>query len=208
MHKYCSIALILIIFTGLSIAQPENDRDSINYIEHKRQAGIVLTMAETGSGIGGFMVWPIFDNFHIGPTTNFYFLRDSRQLDLYDYYYQVPYSINKENNVYLLDLLMTIKRRFFKDDLDDSFRPFLTGAVGVIYGMNFPEYSSIRGVTKRDEFSWTLGGYIGAGTDICIGPSNLISIRAQYRIMPFPKIIGETSDHSMFEIRFEIGQRF
>jgi hypothetical protein len=201
MSKLVGIALLLIISAGLCFAQAQNETDDIESIKHKRQAGFALTMAETGSGIGGFMVWPMNDDFHIGPMLNFYFLRDSRQLDFYDPYFGVPISINKENNVYLLDFLITIKRRFFKDDLDDSFRPFLTAALGAVYGMNFPEFS-------EDLDDLTYGGFIGAGADICIGARNLVSIRAQYRIMPFAEKIGETSDHSMFELRFEIGQRF
>lgn len=198
--------ILLVLFAGTSIAQPDLSDQKVIEIKHKKQAGIVLTMAETGSGIGGFMVWPLFNNIHIGPTLDFYFLRDSRQIDLYDYYYNVPYSINKENNVYLLDFLLTAKRRFFRNSLDDSFRPFITGAVGAIYGMNFPEENPY--FKKKDEFALTLGGFFGAGVDICIGDRNLVSIRAQYRVMPFPNRIGETSDHSMFELRFELGQRF
>jgi len=108
MSHYILNGLILILFlAGFSLAQPDLSVQDAMELKHKKQAGIVLTMAETGSGIGGFMVWPIFKNLHIGPTVDFYFLRDSRQIDVYDYYYNVPYSINKENNVYLLDLLIT-----------------------------------------------------------------------------------------------------
>lgn len=198
--------IIISLIVGISLAQPALTDQNVIENKDRRQAGIVLTMAETGSAIGGFMVWPIFKNFHIGPTLDFYFLRDTRQIDLYNYYYNVPYSINKENNVYLLDFLITAKRRFFRESLDDSFRPFLTGAVGAIYGMNFPEENAY--VKKKNEFALTFGGFFGTGVDICIGDRNLISVRAQYRIMPFPTRIGETSDHSMFELRFELGQRF
>jgi hypothetical protein len=207
MSNHILKGLILIyLLIGISLAQPDLSDQDVMETKHEKQAGIVLTMAETGSGIGGFMVWPIFKNFHMGPTLDFYFLRDSRQIDIYDYYYNVPYSINKENNVYLLDFLVTAKRRFFRDSLDDSFRPFLTGAVGVIYGMNFPEENPY--FKRSDEFALTFGGFFGAGVDICVGDRNLVSVRAQYRVMPFPNRIGETSDHSMFELRFELGQRF
>jgi hypothetical protein len=200
------IFIVLIGLLSICSAQPELVTEETLKLKHKRQAGVVLAMAETGSGIGGFMVWPVFGNFHIGPTIDFFFLRDSRQIDYYDPYYNIPVSYGKENNAYLLDLLITVKRRFFRDSLDDSFRPFITGAAGFIYGMNFPE--DIPDFPRRDEFSLTFGGFFGAGVDICVGARNLVSVRAQYRVMPFTTRIGETSNHSMFELRFEIGQRF
>ena len=36
------------------------------------------------------------------------------------YYYSYPITVNKENNVYLFDFMVSIKRRFFASDLDES----------------------------------------------------------------------------------------
>jgi hypothetical protein len=190
--------LSLCFFIQIVSAQ---DFDEEIYNE-KKQGGFVFSMAETGSGLGGFFAWPLINHFHLGLTLDVFFIRDSRQLDFYDPFYG-PITINKKNNVYLFDFLVTLKRRFFAQELDDSFRPFLSVAIGPYYGMNFPEENEFP-----DEYRWALGGYVGSGVDISVDTKLFVSVRAQYRIIPFAKNLGERKNHSMFELRFEVGQRF
>jgi hypothetical protein len=195
---------VILILLGILLITPlvfGQDFDEEIYPE-KKQGGFVFSMAETGSGLGGFFAWPIINHFHLGLTLDVFFIRDSKQIDAYNIY-GYPITLNKKNNVYLFDFLVTLKRRFFAQELDDSFRPFLSAAIGPYYGMNFPENKEFP-----DEYRWALGGYVGSGVDISVDTKLFVSIRAQYRIIPFYKILGERKNHSMFELRFEIGQRF
>ena len=75
--------------------------------------------------------------------------------------------------------------------------------------MNYPEYNTdILGNPTFDQFGWALGGFLGAGVDVDASTSFFMSIRAQYRIIPFAKKIGERKNHSMFELRFEFSNRY
>ena len=194
---------VVFMMVSLSLAQLNDESED----QANNHVGFVFTMAETGSGLGGFIAWPLFGGFHIGFNLDAYFLRDANQLD-FDYY-GMPVSINKKNNVYLFDAMITLKKRLFADDLDDSFQPFITGGVGPYFGMNFPEYDvTPEGSPTFDQYAWTVGGFAGAGVDVNVNEKVFIGIRAQYRVIPFPDVIGERSDHSMFELRFEIARRF
>lgn len=175
-----------------------------------RYAGFSFTMAETGSGVGGIMAWPILTNMHLGISLGAYFLRDDDEFTYINpYYYSAPITVNKENNVYLFDFMVSLKRRFFASDLDESMRPFLSAGVGPYYGMNFPEYSQdLQGNKTVDQYAWALGGFVGAGVDVDASANYFISVRAQYRIIPFQEYIGQRQNHSMFELRFEIGNRY
>jgi hypothetical protein len=199
-----------ILITMTASAQMDIPEEYEVYYQPQKQAGFVFSMEETGSGFGGFIAWPLIKHFHFGFSLDVFFIRDAREFTYYDpYYYGYYYIVNKENNVYLFDLLITIKRRFFAQELDESFRPFISAAVGYIYGMNFPEFSrTIEGIPTSDQFASALGGFFGMGTDISAGSKFYVSVRVQYRIMPFPEIIGERSNHSMFELRLELGRRF
>ena len=201
--KYLFFLFLLISFTINVSAQSldyENEYDM-------QYAGFSFTMAETGSGLGGLMAWPIFKDTHLGISLGAYFLRDKNEFTYS--YYNYPITVNKENNVYLFDFMVSVKKRFFSSDLDETLRPFLTGAVGPYYGMNYPEYSEdIQGNKTFDQFAWTLGGFIGAGIDVDASANYFISIRAQYRLIPFQELIGERKNHSMFELRFEIANRY
>jgi hypothetical protein len=204
-----NFVFLITIFLFFAANGNAQDLDYENEYDMK-YAGFSFTMAETGSGIGGLMAWPVFENTHFGISLGAYFLRDEDELTFYDhYYYAYPITVNKENNVYLFDFMVSLKRRFFANDLDESLRPFLTAGVGPYYGMNFPEYNrDLQGNKTVDQFAWALGGFVGAGVDVDASANFFISIRAQYRIIPFLEYIGERKNHSMFELRFEIGNRY
>jgi hypothetical protein len=160
-------------------------------------------MAESGSGAGAFFSLPFGTLFHAGIALDALFLRDSKQFEYIDPYYGYTYQMNKINNVYIFDMQFTVKRRLFAEDLDDSFRPFLTGGIGPVFGMNFPEDDSLP-----DQYEWSFGGFVGGGADITFDKKYFVGIRGQYRIIPFSKRLGETKNHTMFELRIELGKRF
>jgi hypothetical protein len=203
MKSRCAKVYIILLLLALPcylFAQIEEETDKM-----QNQMGLVFTMAETGSGLGGFIAWPLIGKIHFGFNLDAYFLRDSKQID-FDYY-GTPISINKQNNVYLFDAMITLKRRFFEDDLDESFRPFISAGIGPYYGMNFPE-DTPGAPARQDEFRWTLGGFVGVGADVTVNDKVFVGIRGQYSVIPFNQVLGERSNHSMFELRFEIGRRY
>jgi hypothetical protein len=204
--KGLTIFIITLLFLSSQAvySQDSLNPDNLENLRHaKTEAGLVFTMAETGSGVGAFYAIPFASIFHVGATLNAYFLRDSKQFDYQDPYTGYIYSINNVNNVYIFDAMITLKRRLFSEDLDESFRPFLTGGFGPVYGFNNPEDDR---VANQEE--WSFGGFVGAGADVSVDKKFFISVRTQYRILPFSHRLGETKNHSMFELRFEIGRRF
>ena len=174
------------------------------------QAGIALTMAESGSGVGGFYSLSVFKDIQLGAGLDVYFIRDSKEISVpisYTSQYPIYVTLNKVNNVYLFDLTVFFKYRMFVNTMDESFRPFISAGAGPIYGINYPEVEFAP--EKKDEFAWAMGGVIGIGADINVsGPKAFLGIKAQYRFIPFKENIGERENHSMFELRFEIGGRF
>ncbi len=202
MSSMITIILVLLVVPYHLMAQSDDKK-----VDLRNQIGLIFTMAETGSGLGGFIAWPFIGKLHLGFNLDAYFLRDSKQIDFE--YFGTPVSINKQNNVYLFDAMITLKRRFFEDDLDESFRPFISGGIGPYFGMNFPENDPTPGSEPlSDEYRWTLGGFVGVGVDVTVNEKVFVGIRGQYRIIPFEEKLGERNNHSMFELRFEIGRRY
>ena len=202
--------IILLLIPILSFAQFEDyieDDSKPTVMSHR---GFAYSLLETGSGLGFFYELPSANFFHFGAVFDAFMLRDNAQLEYYDPFYDVPRSYGKLNNVFLLDLMVSVKKRMFQNSLHDSFRPFITAAVGPVYGMNFREFNRNpqTGEKLRDQFGWTLGGLIGAGIDADVDGNYFFGFRFQYRILPFGKTIGERKDHSMVDLRLEVGQRF
>lgn len=205
--KYKLIVIMLIISLGVS-AQTYVD-EFTDDADVQRETGVAIAMAEYGTSFGGFISWPVAKTLHFGIGLDAYFLRDTGEFEFYDPYYGQYFQIGKENNVYIFNLTVGIKKRFFGDVMDESLRPFLTAGIGPVYGMNFPEFSrDPEGNKNYDQFAWTLGGYAGLGADISTTGSFFVSTRIHYRVIPFPEEIGERKNQSMVELRFEVGKRF
>lgn len=168
-----------------------------------KQAGFAFSVIESGTGIGGFYNWPLKNFFHIGLAANVFMLRDKGQIDIYDPYTGYPITIGKNNNVYLLDFLFSVKKRLFPRDIDDNLRPYLSLTVGPVYGMNFPENPN-----AKDEFSLSVNVAGAMGVEVLLNENYLFGMRLQYRYMKFGRKIGEKKDHSTVDVRIEIGKVF
>jgi len=205
-----TLFIFVIIIPLFSFAQFEEfiENDPEPTVMHHR--GLAYSLLETGSGLGLFYELPTVNYFHFGLAFDAFMLRDNGQIDYYDYQFGVPRSIGKINNVFLLDLMLTVKKRLFENTLHDSFRPFVTAAIGPVYGMNYREFNTKPFTDEKlsDQFGWTLGGILGAGIDADVDGTYFFGLRVQYRVMPFHKMIGEAKDHSMVDLRLEVGQRF
>jgi len=165
------------------------------------QTGAAFSVIENGTGIGGFYEMPIgwFTNF--GAALNFFFLRDSKQVEYIDPYYGYHMTIGRENNVYLFEWMFTLKKRLLAREIDDNFRPFIFVGAGPVYGMNFPEKKSFP-----KQYRWAFNAAAAAGVDVAMRGNYLFGIRLQYRYMKFNGMLGETNDHSTMDIRIELGK--
>ena len=166
-----------------------------------KQGGVAFSVVELGTGLGGFYSIPLKGFYHVGVASDFFLLRDENQIDMVDPWTGMPITINKQNNAYVLDLMLSLKKRLFAYKIDDSLRPFLAAGLGPMYGINFPEDKR-----KKDEFRWALSGYGEVGVDIALESNYFLGLRLQYRVIKFNKPFTGKRDHSTFDIRIEIGK--
>jgi len=170
------------------------------------QWGGAFSVVESGSGLGVFYAKALKNFYHIGVTFDAFMLRDSKQFEYYSYVYQTYVTGNKQNNVYIFDLLFTVKKRLLVHSIDDQFRPFVALNIGPVFGMNFPE--STNEVKVRNEYEWAANVALAAGADVALDGNYLLGLRLQYRFMKFTDILGERQNHSMFDVRLEFGKLF
>jgi len=200
------IILIIIIFTlpfhVYGQFEEYLQEDSEPNVE--KQWGGAFSVIESGSGLGVFYAVPLQNFYHIGLTFNAFMLRDNKQYDYYDPYY--GYYTNRQNNVYLFDLMVTVKKRLMAHSIDDQFRPFLAISAGPVFGMNFPE--STNPDISENQYEWSASGAAAAGVDVALEGNYMIGMRLQYRFMKFTDTLGEQRDHSMFDVRLEFGKLF
>lgn len=176
---------------------------------HSDEYGAGITVAMSGFGLGGYYRFALPNFFFVGANLDLYMMRDEKQLDYYDPYWQVYVERNKQNRLFVIPLAVELKKRLFQDNIEENFRPYIIGMGGLTFGMNFPKdyYRNGQKISRDNEYQTTFNFAIGAGIDFTTRDAYYLSIRPQYRINYFPTQIAGKKNHSNFEIRLEIGKR-
>ncbi|MEJ2543504.1 MAG: hypothetical protein P8Y99_05505 [Calditrichaceae bacterium] len=200
------ILLIILSLPLFSFGQYEKYLQESPEPSSESQWGGAFSVVESGSGLGVFYAKPLKNFYHIGVAFDAFMLRDSKQFEYYSYAYQTYLTGNKQNNVYVFDLLFTIKKRLLAHAIDDQFRPFIALNIGPVFGMNFPEATNEAKV--ENEFEWAANVALAAGADVALDGNYMLGLRLQYRFMKFTDILGERQNHSMFDVRLEFGKLF
>lgn len=197
------LASILLFLPALVLAQFEQYIQQDPEPTAQAQFGGAFSILESGSGIGGFYELPLPGFMSAGVAGHFYIMRDNGQVTINDPYTGYPVELGKKNNVFLFDLGLTLKKRLFTYEIDDQFRPFVSAAVGPVYGMNFPESSQ-----AKDQYSWAVSGALAAGVDILLDTGYMMGFQLQYRFMNFQKQLGEINqgNYNTLDMRIEIGK--
>ncbi len=177
--------------------------------QHGTEYGLGFTLAMGGFGLGGYyrLALPAFSG--LGVSADFYMMRDDKEYEIYDPYYNYYYQLNKINRLFFIPLHVEYKKRFFTNDIEDNFRPFLVAGGGGVLGMNFPRKTLVEGgdYPRKNEFRFTVDFFVGVGVDITTNENYYFSIRPQIRFVQFPQSIAGERNHSTFEIRLELGKR-
>jgi len=207
--RYVVLFLMLVLIPLPAFSQLDKYLDKDPEPTIMNQWGVAFSVLEGGTGIGGFIETPLKsfaslplgDFVHIGVTADIFFIRDSKEFQYSDGYN--VYVFNRQNNVYMGDLLLTLRKRLFARQLHDSFQPFVMLSAGGIYGVNFPEDKTRP---MEQAFAVTVAG--AAGVNAVVDKVYLFGIRLQYRYMKFDRTVGETKNHSTLDLRLELGRRF
>ncbi|MEW6509933.1 MAG: hypothetical protein AB1428_03125 [Bacteroidota bacterium] len=120
--------------------------------------------------------------------------KDEREFEIYDPYFQVSYVPGKLNRFLVLPLMVGVQYRLFREDIMDSFRPYINAAAGptMIYMMPFVELTpnadgSVSG--RQVEFfrsigkgspHYTAAAYVGFGANFGTDKTNVFGVNFRY----------------------------
>ncbi len=119
--------------------------------------------------------------------------KDNREVEQFDPYYQVSYVPGKLNRFMVLPLMFGIQYRLFREDIVETFRPYVTAAAGpaMIYEMPYVEFTqdaSGMGTNQVDFFKaigrghpyYTASAYVGFGANFGTEQSNVFGVNFRY----------------------------
>jgi hypothetical protein len=151
--------------------------------------GLNIMVSNDGFGLGGFYRHEFtqdlagFMEFSISEA------KDDQEVEMYNYYTGVTYSPGKLNRFLVIPLIFGAQYRLFREDITDTFRPYLVGGIGptMVYVM---PYVKLQGdVAEQVDFfkaigmghpQYGLGSYIGAGAMFGSDKSNVFGLSFRY----------------------------
>lgn len=164
-----------------------------NSSEKSSVFGADIFFSKTGYGFGIFWEKKINKSFTLNAKFFGSVVKNTDELERYDYNRQIYVVVDKINRIFMTPLLVEGKYNLFVDDITNSFRPFLSLAVGpaFVYKMPYRENSDVNGAyvdffsaAGDTEFYTRFAAAVGTGFSFAFGKSHT-SLNIEYYFIPF-----------------------
>ncbi|MBK7257041.1 MAG: hypothetical protein IPI01_04390 [Ignavibacteriae bacterium] len=122
--------------------------------------------------------------------------KDEREFEYIDPYYGVSYTPGKLNRFLVIPLMVGVQYRLFREDIVDTFRPYINAGAGpaMIYQMPYMDFIDRGDGVKTEEQveffksigrghpQYTAGGFIGFGSNFGTERSNIFGVNFRYYV--------------------------
>ena len=156
--------------------------------------GVDILISTDGFGLGTFYRREFTPDLYGYGSFSISEAKDEREFEQFDPYTQISYVPGKLNRFLVLPLMLGIQYRLFREDIVDSFRPYVNAAAGptMIYMMPFVEFSPRAGggsdANQVDFFKslgrgrphYTASAYVGFGANFGSDKSSVFGINFRY----------------------------
>jgi hypothetical protein len=165
--------------------------------------GIDVLVSMDGFGAGVFFRRELDDDLSGFLSFSISESKDEREMEMIDPYYGVAYTPGKLNRFLVFPLMAGIQYRLFRDDIVDTFRPYVNCAVGpsMIYMAPFVEFVPRADGSGSDpqqvEFfkslgrgspRYTMAAYVGIGANFGSAKSSIFGLNFRYY---FNRVFGD-----------------
>jgi hypothetical protein len=174
--------------SSLQAAKPDTEKNTW---------GVDIMASDGGFGLGFFYRREISPDLSWFTTLSISEAKDEREIEQFDPYTGLSYVPGKLNRFLVLPLYGGIQYRLFREDIVETFRPFVNAAVGpaMVYQMPFAKLGEDLGgaiqVEQVDFFKaigmgrahYTIGGYIGFGAHFGAERGNVFGVNFRYYVV-------------------------
>ena len=154
--------------------------------------GLDVLISNDGFGLGTFYRREFNEDLYGFITLSISEAKDDREVEFTDFFGNT-FVPGKLNRFLVVPLTFGIQRRLFREEIVDTFRPYVNGGLGpaMIYSAPFTEITELpTGLTSkqieffeslgRGQAHYTLSGYIGVGANFGADRSNLFGVNFRY----------------------------
>ena len=194
------------IFLPLKDVRPDS-------AEKANALGLNLMIGNSGFGFGVFYRRAITGTLSWSASITASEAKASDEVDYIDYYTGQKFVPGKINQLFVFPLMLSLQYRLFKNDITDSFRPYVFGGVGPNAVVAFPYNVPVSQSFSQAHTYFGFGGYVGGGAYFGLDQNSLIGVSFQYYILPMSQKIesmqGEPmSNFSTFFLAFNIATQY
>ncbi len=175
--------------------------------------GLDLMIGNSGFGGGFFYRQSITGTLSWMATFAISEAKAPNEVAYYDPWTGQKFVPGKINQLWVVPLMVGLQYRLFKDQITDSFRPYVFAGVGpnAIFAAPYDQPLSYSFSHGRGYFS--AGGYIGIGAFFGTDPNSLIGVSLRYYILPMRHGIESMQNEPManfnsFFIAFNIATQY
>jgi len=200
----CIAALGLLLCTGTltsagqtTVSQQDSSLQSAQPADDRNCWGVDIMASDGGFGLGVFYRRELSPDLSWFTTFSVSEAKDEREVEQFDPYTGLSYVPGKLNRFLVLPLYAGIQYRLFREDIVDTFRPFVNAAVGptIVYSMPFANVTtsdgSVTNVDQVDFFKaigsgqahYTVGGYIGFGANFGSVKGSVFGVNFRYYVV-------------------------
>lgn len=221
-HRGLSVALLGIVITAASVTTAQRARtgwepnvppdsvisaglepvDPTSPDRFPNVWSVDIMISNDGFGFGGF-----YRRSYTPDISGFISLtvsegKDEREFEYIDPYYGISYTPGKLNRFLVIPLMAGIQYRLFREEIVETFRPYVNAAVGpaMIYMMPYVQFVDQGGgffeAEQVDFFKaigkgtphYTIGGFVGFGANFGIDRRNIFGLNFRYY---FTQMLGD-----------------
>lgn len=156
--------------------------------------GLDVLISEDGFGLGTFYQREFHPDWHGFATFSISESKDEREVERYDPFTQRTYVPDKLNRFLVMPLMVGIQHRLFREEIMETFRPYINAGVGpamifaspaaevIFHSADFIEHRQVEFFRSlgRGKAHYTAGGFIGVGANFGSERSNLMGVNFRY----------------------------
>lgn len=172
---------LLFLFFGKTFSQSTQYqvRDKVSEIVNKNSLFGDVILSTNGFGIGIFFSKPISETSSLSTEFSISNITDDNEVTVYDVYGNV-YTPNKINRFLAFPFLFGYEQRLFADEIEENFRPFVSGLLGPSVVFSSPAQEEFFSSLKNGKSYFGYSGEIKFGTYIGNFENEVIKISLNY----------------------------
>lgn len=155
--------------------------------------GVDILISDGGFGLGTFYRREFNEDLFGFVTFSISESKDEREIEQFDYFGQ-SFVPGKLNRFLVLPLLFGVQHRLFREDIVETFRPYINAGAGPTMIFAAPFTEAVTGPSGTTEFRqveffkslgkgqphYTAGGFIGIGANFGSEKSNVFGVNFRY----------------------------